>query len=97
MREEWTVIPVPDSGIVDPNVVVDHGLSYGARETAARPRLDFYRQAGLRVMVGQDTQISQDFGGTSVRKNARASGSTDNLTNTLIIRIRADHREITLA
>jgi len=83
VREEWTPIPVPDSGIVDPNVVVDHGLSYGARETAARPQLDFYRRAGLRVKVGQETQISLDFGGTSVRKNARASGSTRSPTGTL--------------
>jgi hypothetical protein len=29
-------------GEVDPNVVVDHGLSYGSKETAARRRLDFY-------------------------------------------------------
>jgi hypothetical protein len=30
--------------------------------------LDFYRQAGLRVKVGQETEISLDIGGTSVRK-----------------------------
>jgi hypothetical protein len=83
-------------GDVDPNVVVDHGLSYGSKETAARCRLDFYRQAGLRVKVGQETEISLDIGGTSVCKSARAPGRTDDLTNTLIIRIRADHREITL-
>jgi hypothetical protein len=83
-------------GDVDPNVVVDHGLSYGSKDTAAWRRLDFYRQAGLRVKVGQETEISLDIGGTSVCKSARASGSTDNLTNILIIRIRADHREITL-
>ena len=82
-------------GDVDPKVVVDHGLSYGSKETAARRRLDFYRQAGLRVKVGQETEISLDIGGTSVCKSPRASGSTDSLTNTLIIRIRADHREIT--
>jgi hypothetical protein len=62
-------------GDVDPNVVVDHGLSYGSKETAARRRLDFYRQAALRVKVGQETEISLDIGGTSVCKSARASGS----------------------
>jgi hypothetical protein len=30
----------------DPIVVVDYGLSYGSRETAARRRLDYYRQRG---------------------------------------------------
>ena len=70
-------------GDVDPNVVVDHGLSYGSKETAARRRLDFYRQAGLRVKVGQETEISLDIGGTSVCKSPRASGSTRSPTGTL--------------
>jgi hypothetical protein len=69
-------------GDVDPNVVDDHGLSYGSKETAARRRLDFYRQAGLRVKVGQETEISLDVGGTSVRKSACASGSTRSPTGT---------------
>jgi hypothetical protein len=63
-------------GDVDPNVVVDHGLSNGSKETAARRRLDFYRQAGLRVKVGQETEISLDIGGTSVCKSARAPDNT---------------------
>ena len=67
---------------VDPNVVVDHGLSYGSKETAARRRLDFYRQARLRVKVGQETEISLDIGRTSVCKSARASGSTRSPTGT---------------
>jgi hypothetical protein len=48
-------------GDVDPNVVVDHGLCYGSKETAARRRLDFYRQAALRVKVGQEAEISLDM------------------------------------
>jgi hypothetical protein len=47
-------------GEVDANVAVDHGLSYGSKETAGRRRLDFYRQAGLRVKDGQETEISLD-------------------------------------
>jgi predicted site-specific integrase-resolvase len=43
----------------------------------------FYRQAELRVKVGQETEISLDIGGTSVRKSARASGSTRSPTGTL--------------
>jgi hypothetical protein len=69
-------------GDVDPNVVVDHGLSYGSKETAARRRLNFYRQAALRVKVGQETEISLDIGGTSVRKSARASDNTRSPTGT---------------
>jgi hypothetical protein len=69
-------------GDVDPNVAVDHGLSYGPKETAARRRLDFYRQAGLRVKVGQETEISLDIGGTTVCKSARASGNTHSPTET---------------
>jgi hypothetical protein len=69
-------------GEVDPNVVVDHGLSYGSKETAARRRLDFYRQAGLRVKVGQETEISLDVGGTSVCKSARASDNIRSPTGT---------------
>ena len=43
----------------------------------------FYRQAELRVKVGQETEISLDIGGTSVRKSARASGGTRSPTGTL--------------
>jgi hypothetical protein len=48
------------------------------------------------VKVGQETEISLDVGGTSVCNSARASGRTDKLTNTLVIRIKKDSREMRL-
>ena len=49
-------------GEVDPNVVVDHGLSYGSKETAARRRLDFYPDLYhgpmLATGIGRDIILS---------------------------------------
>jgi hypothetical protein len=51
-----------------PNVLVDHNLSYGSKETAARRRQELYGKVGLRVSVGGDVEISLDVGGTLVSK-----------------------------
>jgi len=55
-------------GDVDPNVLVDHNLSYGSKETAARRRQELYGKVGLRVSVGGDVEISLNVGGTLVSK-----------------------------
>jgi hypothetical protein len=44
--------------------MMDNGLSYGSRETAARRRQEFYRQAGLRVKVGEELEISLGVDGS---------------------------------
>jgi hypothetical protein len=56
--------------------MMDNGLSYGSRETAARRRQEFYRQAGLRVKAGEELDISLGVDGISVSADESASGST---------------------
>jgi Recombinase/Recombinase zinc beta ribbon domain len=55
-------------GGLDLDVFIDKNLSYGSRETAAKRRQEFYRQVGLRVKVGQETEISLDIGRSPVSK-----------------------------
>jgi len=56
-------------GAVDPNVLVDHNLGYGSKETAARRRREFYRQVELRAKVGQEIEISLNIGANPVSKS----------------------------
>jgi hypothetical protein len=58
----------------DPHV--DDDLSYGSEETAARRRLEFYRQSGLRVKVGEELEISLGIDRISVSADESASWST---------------------
>jgi site-specific DNA recombinase len=62
--------------------MMDNGLSYGSRETAARRRQEFYRQAGLWVKVGEELEISLGVDGISVSADESASGSTRSPTGT---------------
>ena len=57
------------------NEMMDNGLGYGSRETAARRRQEFYRQAGLRVKVGEELEISLGVDGISVSADESALGS----------------------
>ena len=56
-------------GDVDPNVLVDHNLGYGSKETTARRRREFYRQVELRAKVGQEMEISLNIGANPVSKS----------------------------
>ena len=62
--------------------MMDNGLSYGSRETAARRRQEFYRQAGLRVEVGEELEFSLGVDGISVSADESASDNTRSPTGT---------------
>ena len=62
--------------------MMDNGLSYGSSETAARRRQEFYRQAGLRVKVGDELEISLGVDGITVGADESASGSIRSPTET---------------
>ena len=64
------------------NEMMDNGLGYGSRETAARRRQEFYRQAGLRVKVGEELEISLGVDGISVSADESASGNIHSPTGT---------------
>ena len=60
------------------NEMMDNGLGYGSRETAARRRQEFYRQVGMRVTVGEELEISLGVDGISVRSDESAADNTRN-------------------
>ena len=62
--------------------MMDNGLSYGSSETAARRRQEFYRQAGLRVKVGEELEISLGVDGITVGADESAPGSIRSPTET---------------
>ena len=64
------------------DTLIENGLGYGSRSTAARRRMELYRGVGLRVTVGQDTQLSLSVAGAPVRETDRASGSIRSPTET---------------
>jgi hypothetical protein len=70
------------TGVVDPEAVIEHGLSYGSRSTAARRRMEFYRGVGLCVKVGREMEISLDIAGSPVSKTDHSSDSTRSPTGT---------------
>ena len=55
---------------LDHDVLHDHNLVYGSKETAARRRREFYRQVELRAKVGQEMEISLNIGAKPVSKLA---------------------------
>jgi hypothetical protein len=87
LRETLLSIENPLSGhyaltrmLEDLDVMEDYHLGYGSKETAAKRRQEFYRNAGLRVKVGQETVISLGVDGISVSAEESASGSIRNPT-----------------
>jgi len=56
------------------NDMMDNGLGYGSKETAARRRQEFYRRMGMKVKVGEELEISLGIGETLVSKNGTPSG-----------------------
>ncbi len=57
----------------DKDVVVDEQVFYGDKETAARRRQVFYRQAGMKVKVGEELEISLGMDRISVSKTVGSS------------------------
>jgi hypothetical protein len=67
----YTLTKLPE----DTQVGIDHNISYGSKETAARRRQEFYRGAGMKVKVGEEElEISLGIGETLVSKNVTPSG-----------------------
>jgi hypothetical protein len=58
------------------DMMMDNGIGYGSKETAAKRRQEFYRKVGLGVKVGEELEISLGVDQISVRKNESVSGVT---------------------